>query len=140
MIKHLSFFFAVILAFAATAAAQQSNQEKPANIETLRVASLINSLAEQTAKILVNHEIEEGCLDAYINTIKRISTYSDSRVRLHKADIETLTDAFYSFIKVGGESVTRAEVLEEFSHFSTLGEISAEIAKALNEGVQESGM
>lgn len=102
----------------------------------MRVSALFNSLAEQTAYIL-NSNTTPGQeeLEMYIDTIQRIATYADSNVPLTEADLDLLVDSFYEFVHAGGETISKKDIREDLSRFSTLGEAVGYLAQGMMEGL-----
>lgn len=117
---------------------QQSTQSTGiSSIEAMRVSALFNSLAEQTAYIL-NSNTTPGQeeLEMYIDTIQqRIATYADSNVPLTGADLDLLVDSFYDFVHAGGETISKKDIREDLSRFSTLGEAVGYLADDMMAGL-----
>lgn len=144
MIKKFTLAIIAALAIAAPPASavpealnQQSTQSTGiSSIEAMRVSALFNSLAEQTAYIL-NSNTTPGQeeLEMYIDTIQRIATYADSNVPLTGADLDLLVDSFYDFVHAGGETISKKDIREDLSRFSTLGEAVGYLADGMMAGL-----
>lgn len=116
---------------------QQSTQSTGiSSIEAMRVSALFNSLAEQTAYILNSNTTPgQEDLEMYIDTIQRIATYADSNVPLTGADLDLLVDSFYDFVHAGGEAISKKDIREDLSRFSTLGEAVGYLADGMMAGL-----
>lgn len=146
MIKRIVIAAIAIIALSSTSAHASARPDAPTtngevqgitNMEAVRLASLFDSLAEQTAKILNQPQGNAEDLEKYIDTIQRITAYSDSKQALNEADINLLVDAFYSFIQAGGESISKDDIRDDLSRFTTVGGVAKYLSSALLDGISE---
>lgn len=146
MIKRTVIAAIAIFALTSTSAYSSARPDAPttngkvqgiANMEAVRLAALFDSLAEQTAQILNNPQGNAENLEMYIDTIRRITTYSDSKQALNEADLNLLVDAFYNFVQAGGEPISKDDIRADLSRFSTVGGVAEYLSSALNEGLSE---
>lgn len=147
MIKRIALILSGLLLLgtsSAYAVAPQSKMPKTlkttatAHMQAVRVAALFESLAEQTATLLNGAQVTEQQVEMYLDTLKRIGTYSDCSKALNSADIELLTNAFYKFAKAGGESLTKDDIRSDFCEFESIGQLAETLSNALMQGWNES--
>lgn len=137
MIKRLSFLVVLILAFAVPAPAQQVKSTETAHKETVEALKILDSITKQTASILAGQSINETTLDTYKASIRSIEEYSDSRVILNERDRALIVKGVYDFLIAGGEPMSMEDLREDFSRFSTLGQVVRYLSKALLSGIEE---
>lgn len=137
MIKRLSFLVVLILAFAVPVTAQQVKSTETAHKETVEALKILDSITKQTASILAGKSINETTLDTYKATIRSIEEYSDSRVILNERDRALIVKGVYDFLVAGGEPMSMEDLREDFSRFSTLGQVVRYLSKALLSGIEE---
>lgn len=145
--KKLTYILAVTLIFGVTApcvatvasspqTAQSSTAKPAANIEMIRVCSLFHGLTELTEYILNSNELDPSILDIYIDTINRISTYSDCDKKMNETDLNMLVDAFEAFAKAGQSALPREDIYADLSRFETIGDAVGYLSEALNAGME----
>lgn len=124
-------------AFCAATPVSQSTKNDSFHMEALRVASLLNSLGEQTHAILTSDAPDESMLETYMNTILMLCTYADSEVVINDADLQLISEAFQNFSNAGGNPMSIEDIKADLSRFETLGDMMTYLGGALLEGMAE---